>query len=80
MIMNTNFSYTLVDHLGTVSSCRNGEQTLEVNLISYNGSEPKIDIRRWNRQNNRMLKGVTLSKEEAIILRNILQDVQTETE
>lgn len=80
MIMNTNFSYTLVDHLGTVSSYRNGEQTLEVNLISYNGSEPKIDIRRWNRQNNRMLKGVTLSKEEAIILRNILQDVQTETE
>ena len=78
--MNTNFSYTLVDHLGTVSSYRNGEQTLEVNLISYNGSEPKIDIRRWNRQNNRMLKGVTLSKEEAIILRNILQDVQTETE
>lgn len=69
------FEYKLVKHLGTISSYRNGEQTLEVNLISYNDSEPKIDIRRWNRDTNRMLKGVALTKEEAEILKNILQDV-----
>lgn len=69
------FTYELVEHLGTISSYRDGEQTLEVNLISYNHAEPKIDIRHWNRQNNRMLKGVTLTREEARILKNVLQDL-----
>lgn len=69
------FDYTIVKHLGTLASYREGQQTLEVNIISYNGAEPKIDIRRWNRQDNRMLKGVTITREEAEILKNILMDI-----
>lgn len=69
------FKYEIVKKYGTISSSGNGENTLEVNLISYNGAEAKIDIRRWNRVNNRMLKGITLSAEEAEGLKEILQSI-----
>ena len=37
----------------------------EVNLISWNGRSPKIDIRDWNKNHEKMGKGITLTKEEA---------------
>jgi hypothetical protein len=72
------FKYEIIKHFGTVSSSANGDNTLEVNLISYNGAEPKIDIRRWNRATDKMLKGITLSKEEVEALKKILQVMETE--
>jgi hypothetical protein len=44
----------------------------EVNLISWNGADPKIDIRRWNSDHSKMSKGLTLSVEEARFLGEIL--------
>lgn len=38
--------------------------TKEFNLISWNGREPKYDIRDWAPNHEKMGKGVTLSKEE----------------
>jgi hypothetical protein len=38
--------------------------TKELNLISWNGREPKYDIRDWAPNHEKMGKGVTLSKEE----------------
>ncbi len=37
----------------------------ELNLVSWNGSEPKYDIRDWAPDHEKMGKGVTLTKEEA---------------
>ncbi len=36
--------------------------------ISFNNGEPMLDIRKWNRNNNTMIKGVALTVEEAIKL------------
>ena len=47
----------------------------EVNLVSWNDRKPKIDIRDWNETHEKMGKGVTLSKDEAIALLGILQGV-----
>lgn len=38
--------------------------TKELNLISWNGREPKYDIRDWGPNHEKMGKGVTLSKKE----------------
>ncbi|WP_075979890.1 YdbC family protein [Bacillus massilinigeriensis] len=38
--------------------------TKELNLISWNGREPKYDVRDWAPNHEKMGKGVTLSKEE----------------
>ena len=42
----------------------------ELNLISWNGREPKYDIRDWAPEREKMGKGVTLSKEELESLMN----------
>lgn len=36
---------------------------LELNIVSWNGGEPKYDIREWNEDHTRCGKGVTLDEE-----------------
>lgn len=43
--------------------------TKELNLVSWNGREPKYDIREWSPDHTRMGKGVTLSQDEFISLK-----------
>ena len=40
----------------------------ELNLVSWNGAEPKYDLRDWAPDHEKMGKGVTFTKEEAKIL------------
>lgn len=51
--------------------------TKEVNLISYRGKEPVYDLRRWAQNEDGesfMLKGISLSLEEAKALRRALNN------
>lgn len=63
--------YEITDELAVLSESARG-WTKEVNMVSWNDREPKVDIREWSPEHERMGKGVTLSKEEARILRDIL--------
>ena len=49
--------------------------TKELNLVSWNDKEPKYDLREWDSNHEKMSKGITLSKEELIKLREILNDI-----
>ena len=57
------FKYEIVEHIGTLSESAKG-WTKELNKISWNGGEPKYDIRDWAPEHEKMGKGVTLSEEE----------------
>ena len=59
------FHYEITEHIATISEGANGRFTLELNRISYNGAPAKLDLRRWNRQDDRMQKGLALTEEEA---------------
>ena len=48
----------------------------EVNLVSWNGREAKIDIREWNEDHTRMSKGLTFTKEEILRLKKILDTIE----
>ncbi len=37
----------------------------ELNLISWNGADPKYDIRDWAPDHEKMGKGITLTRDEA---------------
>ena len=50
----------------------------EVNVITYGTGRPKLDIRKWNRAEDKMQKGITLDKEEALALFEALQDFDFE--
>ncbi|MDD2494351.1 MAG: YdbC family protein [Tissierellia bacterium] len=63
--------YEITEELSVLSESSRG-WTKEINLVSWNDREPKFDIREWSPEHERMGKGVTLSKEEAKILRDVL--------
>ncbi|MBT2757874.1 hypothetical protein J7E71_18475 [Mesobacillus foraminis] len=49
--------------------------TKELNLISWNGREPRFDIREWDPNHEKMGKGVTLSKVEMVKLKEALRSL-----
>ena len=69
------FKFEITDELAVLSESPKG-WTKEVNMVSWNDREPKIDIREWSPEHERMGKGVTLNKEEAKILRDILNKME----
>ncbi len=66
--------YEIVEHIGVLSETGKGWKT-ELNLISWNDREPKYDIRNWSENNERMGKGIALSKEEVKKLKEILDRI-----
>ena len=73
--MADDFSFNIVDSLGTFSKSKSG-WTTELNLVSWGGREPKYDIRSWSPDHNKMGKGVTLTKEELIELKKLLDQTE----
>lgn len=65
--------YEIIEQLGVLSEGEKGWRK-ELNLISWNGREPKYDLRDWSENHEKMGKGITLTEEEAIKLRNILNN------
>ena len=49
--------------------------TKEINLVSWNGAEPKFDIRNWHPGRVRSGKGITLTKEEIMNLMDAMEEV-----
>jgi hypothetical protein len=51
----------------------------EVNIVSWNDRKPKLDIRDWDENHEKMGKGVTLSKSEVAELKKLLNDVEPDS-
>ena len=68
----TEISFEIVEHIGVLSTGSKGWNK-ELNLVSWNGREPKYDLREWYSEHDKMGKGVTLSKEELEALKGILE-------
>lgn len=71
-MQNTAFNYEIVEHIATLSE--SGNTAKELNRVSYNGAPAKYDLRSWKRENGeeKLLKGLTLSDEEAATLKEVL--------
>ena len=68
------FKYELVKNIATLSD-KIG-MTKELNLIKFNDANPVYDLRKWNRIKDRMLKGISFSKEEMMDLRDVLNGME----
>ncbi|MBR5340581.1 MAG: hypothetical protein IK151_01500 [Erysipelotrichaceae bacterium] len=67
------FKYEINNKIAVLSE--NGDYTCEANVISYGeNGRPKLDIRKWNRAEDKMQKGITLNKEEALALFEALKE------
>lgn len=63
--------YEIVENLGVLSETSKGWKK-EVNRISWNGKDPKIDIRDWAPDHSKMGKGITLTDGESEKLKELL--------
>ena len=66
--------YEIKEMLGALSESTK-DWSKQLNLVSWNDKEPKYDLREWNPNHEKMGKGVTLSKEELVKLRDILNSM-----
>ena len=69
--MAKDFEFEIVEHIGILAEKTKGWKR-EVNLISWSGAEPKIDIRDWSPDHSKMGKGITLTAEEIEKLKELL--------
>ncbi len=65
--------YDVVRHIGIISETGTG-WAKELNLVSWNDRPAKLDIRDWNEDRTRMKKGITLTKEEAEALKDLIAE------
>ena len=65
------FKFEIVKNIATLSTDKGG-WTKELNLVSYNDAVPKYDLRSWDPEHHKMGKGITLSKEEMVILKDAI--------
>ena len=63
--------YEIINEIGIISTSTGG-WNLELNRVSWNGKEPKYDLRSWSPDHSKMGKGVTLSEEDIISLSALL--------
>lgn len=63
------FEFNIEDYIATLSE---GKWSKELNIVKWESSTPKYDIREWSPDHEKMGKGTVLTIEELIRLRDTL--------
>jgi hypothetical protein len=71
------FNFEITEELGVISTNARGWET-KLTMVSWNGKEPKYDIRSWSPDGERMGKGISLTEEEMEQLTVLWKDKDTE--
>ena len=69
------FKFEIIQKIGVLSKSASGWEK-QLNLMRWNEREPKYDIREWAPDGEKMGKGVTLSKEELLVLKELLNTME----
>lgn len=67
-------NFDIQDICGTLSENKDGWKK-QLTYISWNNRQPKFDLRSWDPDYQAMTKGITLTKEELMELRDLLADL-----
>ena len=66
----------LIKKIALISGSETGFRK-ELNIVSWNGKEPKYDLRKWSHEGI-PLRGVTLTEDETKELQKVLNDMFAE--
>lgn len=67
--------FEIKETVGVIAESAKGWKK-ELNLISWNGKEAKYDLREWAPEHEKMGKGVTLTKDELKLLKELLNSME----
>lgn len=68
---NQELKFEIINQIGVISTSASG-WNVELNRVSWNGNEPKYDVRSWSPDHTKMGKGITFSEEELVALSVLL--------
>lgn len=60
---NNEIIFEIKERIGVVEEFPTGWRK-ELNLVSWNGNEPKYDLRDWDPEHERMSRGITLTESQ----------------
>lgn len=60
-------TYVIKEKIATLQEKRDGWKKM-LCLVSWNGAEPKLDLREWSPDFKKMSRGITLSAEEMDVI------------
>jgi hypothetical protein len=69
--------FDIIQKIGVLSKSASG-WTMELNLMHWNDQEPSYDLCEWSPDRERRGKGVTLSREELVVIRELLNKMELE--
>lgn len=61
-------NFEITNHIADLSEQNAKGWRKELNEVSWNGREPKYDIRDWSEDHTKMGKGITLTHDELALL------------
>ena len=65
-------TFEIVEEIGVISAHSTG-WAKEINLVSWNGGQPKYDIREWSPAHDQMSRGITLNEKEMRLIIELLR-------
>ncbi|MDD4494742.1 MAG: PC4/YdbC family ssDNA-binding protein [Eubacteriales bacterium] len=73
----SDLKYDIIRNIGLLGQGSKGWKK-EVNIISWNDRKPKLDIRDWDENHDKMGRGITLHSQEVENLKGILNNLDLE--
>ncbi len=76
--MSAKLKFEIQENLGVISQEK--DITTELNIVKWNGSEPKFDLRRWRNggEEKAPYKGIALDAAELVALKDILNSLEVQ--
>lgn len=71
MAYQKELKYEIINNIGVVAEL-NGGWKKELNRVSWNGGDPKYDLRDWSPDHSKMGKGITLTEDELRSLKMVI--------
>ena len=65
------FKYEIINSIGVIGEGSRGWKK-ELNRVSWNGGEPKYDLRDWAPDHEKMGKGITMTETELRALKKLI--------
>lgn len=73
--MSAEFRFEITQKIAVLSRNENTDWAKEVNFVSWNGKNPRLDIREWSPDHKHCSRGVILSYEETVALKQALSEI-----
>lgn len=70
--------YEITQEIGKIGENSKG-WARELNLVSWNDRDPKYDLRDWAPDHSRMGKGLTMTADELVALRDLLNEMDLDS-